>query len=211
MSELKLNLFNNKGEVTNSINVSSSIFGKELNPELIAHYVRVFLTNQRSGNASTLTRGEVSGSGKKPFKQKGTGRARMGSIRTPLRIKGGITFGPKPLDYRLEMPKKMRVGALLNILSTRFAANNVFALDAVPSDVKTKDFSNILDSLKILGTKVLVITKDKNDNVLKSARNIERVSVKNVSNLNAYDIISHKNVLFFEDSVKALEEKYENK
>jgi len=211
MNNLKLDLFNNKGEVTNSINVSPTIFGKALNSELISHYVRVYLTNQRSGNASTLTRGEVSGSGKKPFRQKGTGRARMGSIRTPLKVKGGITFGPKPRNFRLEMPKKMRIGALLNILSSRFSANNIFALDLVPSQVKTKDFSKLLETLNILGTKVLVVTREKDENVLKSARNIDRVSVKNINNLNAFDVISHKNVLFFEDSVKALEEKYEIK
>ena len=126
---LSIDIYNLNGEKLRDITVSENIFGRELNSELIAQYLRVFLTNQRVGNASTKTRGEVSGSGKKPFKQKGTGNARRGSLRTPLAVKGGITFGPKPKDFRLELPKKMRVGALLNILSSRFLTKNVFGLD----------------------------------------------------------------------------------
>jgi len=207
----KLDVKNLKGEVVSSLNLPENIFGKEPNSDLIAQYVRVYLTNQRVGNASTKTRGEVSGSGVKPFKQKGTGNARRGSLRTPLARKGGITFGPKPRDFRLEMPKKMRVGALLNILSTRFASNNVIAINNFGLDFKTKSVSETLSNLELLGSKTLIITADKDENVLKSARNIDRVSVKMVKNLNAYDVISNKNILFLEDSIKALEEKYENK
>lgn len=211
MENLKLNLFNNKGEQSSTLDLSNEIFGKPFNSELIGQYVRVYLTNQRSGNASTLTRGEVSGSGKKPYRQKGTGRARMGSTRTPLKVKGGITFGPKPREFRLEMPKKMRVGALLSILSTRFSENNILGLNFVPTEIKTKTFQDIFDSLNLIGNKVLIITKAKDENILKSARNIEKVTVKNVNNLNAYDIISHKKIVFFEDAVRELEGKYENK
>ncbi len=207
----KLDVKNLKGEVVSSLNLPENIFGKEPNSDLIAQYVRVYLTNQRVGNASTKTRGEVSGSGVKPFKQKGTGNARRGSLRTPLARKGGITFGPKPRDFRLEMPKKMRVGALLNILSARFASNNVIAINNFGLDFKTKSVSETLSNLELLGSKTLIITADKDENVLKSARNIDRVSVKMVKNLNAYDVISNKNILFLEDSIKALEEKYENK
>jgi large subunit ribosomal protein L4 len=209
--EYKLDIKNLKGEVVNSLNISKKLFGKEANSDLIAQYVRVYLTNQRVGNASTKTRGEVSGSGIKPFKQKGTGNARRGSLRTPLARKGGITFGPKPKDFRLEMPKKMRVSALLNVLSSRFTSNNIFALDNFGSDLKTKSVSDTLKNLELLGTKTLIITADKDENVLKSARNIDRVSVKMIKNLNAYDVISNKNILFLEESLKALEDKYENK
>jgi large subunit ribosomal protein L4 len=207
----KLDVKNLKGEVVSTLNLPENIFGKESNSDLIAQYVRVYLTNQRVGNASTKTRGEVSGSGIKPFKQKGTGNARRGSLRTPLARKGGITFGPKPRDFRLEMPKKMRVGALLNILSSRYSTNNIIALNNFGTDLKTKSVSEVLNNLELLGSKTLIITADKDDNVLKSARNIDRVSVKMVKNLNAYDVISNKNILFLEDSLKALEEKYENK
>jgi len=207
----KLDVKNNQGEVISNISLSERIFGREANSDLIAKYVRVYLTNQRVGNASTKTRGEVSGSGIKPFRQKGTGNARRGSWRTPLARKGGITFGPKPRDFRLEMPKKMRMSALFNVLSSRFASNNLFAISTFGADLKTKTVSDVLGKLELLGTKTLIITADKDENVLKSARNIDRVSVKMVTNLNAYDVISNKNILFMEDSLKALENKYENK
>jgi large subunit ribosomal protein L4 len=208
---LKIDIKNINGDVVNSIQLSEVIFGKEANPDLVAQYIRVYLTNQRVGNASTKTRGEVSGSGKKPFKQKGTGNARRGSLRTPLARGGGITFGPKPRDFRLEMPKKMKVNALKNILSSRYLTNNLIVVDTIGSNLKTKSVTNILNNLSILGTKTLIITADKDENVLKSARNIDRVTIKMVKNLNAFDIISAKNILFFEDSIKALESKYENK
>jgi large subunit ribosomal protein L4 len=211
MAKLNLDIINIKGDVVSSASVSELIFGKEANSDLIAQYVRVYLTNQRTGNASTKTRGEVSGSGKKPFKQKGTGNARRGSLRTPLARKGGITFGPKPRNFRLEMPKKMRINALLNVLSLRFNSKNIFALDTFGSDLKTKQVQDALDNMKLSGTSTLIITSDRDENILKSARNIDRVTVRMVKNLNAYDVISNKNILFLEDSLKALEGKYENK
>ena len=208
---LSIDIYNLNGEKLRDITVSESIFGRELNNELIAQYLRVFLTNQRVGNASTKTRGEVSGSGKKPFKQKGTGNARRGSLRTPLAVKGGITFGPKPKDFRLELPKKMRVGALLNILSSRFLTKNVFGLDSSDSLKKTKDIVSFMDKLSLANTKTLVITSKYQPEVLKSISNIEKLSVKSLDTLNAFDVISNKNLVLFEDTVKSLQEKYENK
>jgi len=155
---LKLDIKNTNGETISSASLSEFLFGRDLNSDLIAQYVRVYLTNQRVGNASTKTRGEVSGSGKKPFKQKGTGNARRGSLRTPLARKGGITFGPKPRDFRLEMPKKMRVSALLNALSSRLNSNNIFALNTFGSDLKTKSVTETLKKLNLLGTKTLIVT-----------------------------------------------------
>jgi|APGre2960657404_1045060.scaffolds.fasta_scaffold183643_1 large subunit ribosomal protein L4 len=212
MSNFKLDILNNKGDIVSNVTLSEVLFGREANSDLVAQYIRVYLTNQRVGNASTKTRGEVSGSGKKPYKQKGTGNARRSSLRTPLARGGGITFGPKPRNFRLEMPKKMKIGALLNVLSSRLASNNMFILDSFgTTDIKTKQVTDILESIKLAGTKTLIITSVKDDNVLKSARNIDRVSVRMVQNLNAYDVISHKNILFLEDSIKALEDKYETK
>ena len=208
---LSIDIYNLNGEKLRDVTVSESIFGRELNNELIAQYLRVFLTNQRVGNASTKTRGEVSGSGKKPFKQKGTGNARRGSLRTPLAVKGGITFGPKPKDFRLELPKKMRVGALLNILSSRFLTKNVFGLDSSDSLKKTKDIVSFMDKLSLANTKTLVITSKYQPEVLKSISNIEKLSVKSLDTLNAFDVISNKNLVLFEDTVKSLQEKYENK
>lgn len=208
---LSIDIYNLNGEKVRDISVSENIFGRELNNELIAQYLRVFLTNQRVGNASTKTRGEVSGSGKKPFKQKGTGNARRGSLRTPLAVKGGITFGPKPKDFRLELPKKMRVGALLNILSSRFLSKNIFGLDSSDSLKKTKDIVSFMDKLSLANTKTLVITSKYQPEVLKSISNIEKLSVKSLDTLNAFDVISNKNLVIFEDTVKSLQEKYENK
>ena len=208
---LSIDIYNLNGEKLRDVTVSESIFGRELNNELIAQYLRVFLTNQRVGNASTKTRGEVSGSGKKPFKQKGTGNARRGSLRTPLAVKGGITFGPKPKDFRLELPKKMRVGALLNILSSRFLTKNVFGLESSDSLKKTKDIVSFMDKLSLANTKTLVITSKYQPEVLKSISNIEKLSVKSLDTLNAFDVISNKNLVLFEDTVKSLQEKYENK
>jgi large subunit ribosomal protein L4 len=212
MKTLKLDILNNEGKIISDFNISENIFGRELNSDLIAQYVRVYLTNQRVGNAHTKTRGEVSGAGKKPWKQKGTGRARVGSIRSPLWVKGGITHGPRSKTFRLELPKKMRVGALLNVLSARYNSNNIKLIDSlVISDIKTKSFESFMSNLSLLGTKTLIVVADKNDNLIKSARNLDRVSVKMLSNLNAYDILNNSNILFDKKSIEALESKYEIK
>jgi len=212
MKTLKLDILNNEGKIISDFNISENIFGRELNSDLIAQYVRVYITNQRVGNAHTKTRGEVSGAGKKPWKQKGTGRARVGSIRSPLWVKGGITHGPRSKTFRLELPKKMRIGALLNVLSARYNSNNIKLIDSlVISDIKTKSFESFMGNLSLLGTKTLIIVSDKNDNLIKSARNLDRVSVKMLSNLNAYDILNNSNILFDKKSIEALESKYEIK
>ncbi|NBO21720.1 50S ribosomal protein L4 [bacterium] len=208
---LSIDIYNLSGEKIKDITVSENIFGRELNNELISQYLRVFLTNQRVGNASTKTRGEVSGSGKKPFKQKGTGNARRGSLRTPLAVKGGITFGPKPKDFRLELPRKMRVGALLNILSSRYLSKSIFGIDSMEALKKTKDIVTFMNKLNITNTKTLVITPKYQPEVLKSISNIEKLSVKSIDNLNAFDIISNKNLVLLEDTFVSLQEKYENK
>ena len=208
---LSIDIYNLSGEKIKDITVSENIFGRELKNELISQYLRVFLTNQRVGNASTKTMGEVSGSGKKPFKQKGTGNARRGSLRTPLAVKGGITFGPKPKDFRLELPRKMRVGALLNILSSRYLSKSIFGIDSMEALKKTKDIVTFMNKLNITNTKTLVITPKYQPEVLKSISNIEKLSVKSIDNLNAFDIISNKNLVLLEDTFVSLQEKYENK
>jgi len=208
---LSIDIYNLSGEKIKDITVSENIFGRELNNELISQYLRVFLTNQRVGNASTKTRGEVSGSGNKPHKQKGTGKARRGSLRTPLAVKGGITFGPKPKDFRLELPRKMRVGALLNILSSRYLSKSIFGIDSMEALKKTKDIVTFMNKLNITNTKTLVITPKYQPEILKSISNIEKLSVKSIDNLNAFDIISNKNLVLLEDTFVSLQEKYENK
>ncbi|NBO17273.1 MAG: 50S ribosomal protein L4 [Proteobacteria bacterium] len=212
MKKMILDILNKDGSKLEELNVSANIFGRELNSDLVAQYVRVYSTNQRVGNAHTKTRGEVSGAGKKPWKQKGTGRARVGSIRSPLWVKGGITHGPRTKTFRLELPKKMRVGALLNVLSSRFNSDNIKVIDSFDlSDLKTKNFEALIKNLNLDGKKVLVIIENKNENIIKSARNLDRVSVKMLSNLNAYDVLNNSNLLFDKGSVNALERKYEIK
>ncbi len=212
MKNMILDILKNDGSKLEQLNVSEFIFGRELNSDLIAQYVRVYLTNQRTGNAHTKTRGEVSGAGKKPWKQKGTGRARVGSIRSPLWVKGGITHGPRSKTFRLELPKRMRVGALLNVLSARFNSDNIKVIENFDlSSAKTKGFESLLGNMNLTGTKTLVVIDGKNENIIKSARNLDRVSVKMLSNLNAYDILNHTNILFDKNSINALESKYENK
>jgi len=212
MKNLNLNLLNKEGNKIQDITVSENIFGRDLNSDLISQYIRVYQTNQRVGNAHTKTRGEVSGAGRKPWKQKGTGRARVGSIRSPLWVKGGITHGPRAKTFRLELPKKMRIGALLNVLSSRFNSESVRVIDSFDIDTaKTKNFEVLLTNLNLLGTKILIIIDGKNDNIVKSARNLDRVSVKMLSNLNAYDVLNCSNVLFDKNSIEALERKYETK
>ena len=167
MKNLNLEILNKEGNKLEEIKVSDNIFGKELNSDLIAQYVRVYQTNQRVGNAHTKTRGEVAGSGKKPWKQKGTGRARVGSKRSPLWVKGGITHGPRSKSFRLELPKKMRIGALLNVLSSRYNSQNIKVVDTfTSSDIKTKNFEALLTNLNLLGTKTLVIIDMKNENII---------------------------------------------
>lgn len=212
MKNLNLEILNKEGNKLEDIKVSDYIFGKELNSDLVAQYVRVYTTNQRVGNAHTKTRGEVAGSGKKPWKQKGTGRARVGSKRSPLWVKGGITHGPRSKFFRLDLPKKMRIGALLNVLSSRYNSQNIKVVDTfTSSDIKTKNFENLLTNLNLLGTKTLVIIDSKDANIIKSARNLDRVSVKMLSNLNAYDVLNSSNILFDKTSIEALERKYEIK
>lgn len=212
MSNFIIDIFKNDGSKLETMTLSEYIFGRELNTDLVSQYVRVYLANQRVGNAHTKTRGEVSGAGRKPWKQKGTGRARVGSIRSPLWVKGGITHGPRSKTIRLELPKRMRVGALFNVLSSRLNSENILIVDSFNLDlVKTKNFEALLSSLKLLGTKTLVVIAEKDDNIIKSARNLDRVSVKMLSNLNAYDVLSNTNILFDRKSIEALEGKYETK
>jgi len=205
-------IYNLKGEKIRDFTSNENILGRELNSDLISQYLKVYLTNQRVGNASTKTRGEVSGTGKKPFKQKGTGNARRGSSRTPLAVGGGITFGPKPKDFRLELPKKMRIGALLNTLSSRFLSKNLVALEDNVTDLKkTKEVSLLFEKLNLSSKSTLVVTPRYSSNVLKTFGNLDKVSVKSLENLNAFDVISNKNIVLLEEALDALHKKYENK
>ena len=204
----KVDVYNIEGKVTESIELKEEIFGIKPN-EAVVHSVLVnYLANQRQGTSSTKTRAEVSGGGRKPWKQKGTGRARQGSTRAPQWIKGGIALGPKPRSYKYRVNKKEKQLAIKSVLSSRTLENNLVILDKISfTEIKTKNMVNVLNNLKIEG-KTLIILPEKNENVQKSARNIENVKPILVNTINIYDLLNHKKLILTLDTVKKIEEVY---
>lgn len=204
----KVALYNIKGEQVGEVQLSDSIFGAEVNKEAMHQVVVNQLANRRQGTQSTLTMSEVTGGGKKPWKQKGTGRARQGSIRAPQWIKGGVALGPKPRTYRYTLTKKLKRLALKSALSSKVADNDILVLDELSFDgIKTKQMVSVLGNLKI-DEKVLVVLADKNINVEKSARNIPGVKTALVNTLNVYDILKYNKFIITRDAVSKVEEVY---
>ena len=203
-----IDVYNVEGKKVSSVDLKEEIFGIEPN-EAVVHSVLVnFLANQRQGTQSTKTRAEVRGGGRKPWRQKGTGRARQGSIRAPQWIKGGIVLGPKPRSYKYTVNKKERRLAIKSLLSSKVLENELTVVDAFNFDsIKTKQMVNALTNLKVEG-KTLIVLADKNENVQKSARNIENVKTLQVNTINVYDLLKYKNLVLTLDTVKKLEEVY---
>ena len=203
-----IDVYNVEGKKVSSVDLKEEIFGIEPN-EAVVHSVLVnFLANQRQGTQSTKTRAEVRGGGRKPWRQKGTGRARQGSIRAPQWIKGGIALGPKPRSYKYTVNKKERRLAIKSLLSSKVLENELTVVDAFNFDsIKTKQMVNALTNLKVEG-KTLIVLPDKNENVQKSARNIENVKTLQVNTINVYDLLKYKNLVLTLDTVKKLEEVY---
>ena len=180
----------------------------EPNEELVHSVLINYLANQRQGTQSTKTRAEVSGGGRKPWRQKGTGRARQGSIRAPQWVKGGIALGPKPRSYRYQVNKKERRLAIKSVLSSKVLENTLYVVDAIPmKEIKTKEMVKTLNNIKVEG-KTLMILPEKNEIVQKSARNIEGVKTSLVNTINVYDLLKYKNLILTVDAVKKLEEVY---
>ena len=204
----KVDVYDIKGKKVSDVELAESIFGIEPN-EAIVHSVLVnYLANQRQGTQSTKTRAEVRGGGRKPWRQKGTGRARQGSIRAPQWIKGGIALGPKPRSYKYTVNKKERRLAIKSLLSSKVLENELTVVDTFGFDsIKTKQMVNALTNLKVEG-KTLVLLPEKNENVQKSARNIEGVKTSLVNTINVYDLLKYKNLVVTLDTVKKLEEVY---
>ena len=204
----KVNVYNIEGKKVSDIDLKEEIFGIEPN-ETIIHSVLVnYLANQRQGTQSTKTRSEVSGGGRKPWRQKGTGRARQGSIRAPQWIKGGIALGPKPRSYKYTVNKKERRLAVKSMLSMKVLEQSLVVVDKLAFDeIKTKNMVNALNSLKVTG-KTLVMLPEKDENVQKSARNIEGVKTTLVNTINVYDLLKYNNLVVTLDTVKKLEEVY---
>ena len=204
----KIDVYDINGKKVKELELNEAVFGIEPN-EAVVHSVLVnFLANQRQGTKSTKTRSEVSGGGRKPWRQKGTGRARQGSIRAPQWIKGGIALGPKPRSYKYTVNKKERQLAVKSVLSSKVLENELVVVDSLPlNDIKTKEMVKALSNLKVEG-KALIMLPEKNEKVQKSARNIEGVKTLQVGTINVYDLLKHKNLVVTEDTVKKLEEVY---
>ena len=204
----KVSVYNVEGKKVSDIDLKEEIFGIEPN-EAIIHSVLVnYLANQRQGTQSTKTRAEVRGGGRKPWRQKGTGRARQGSIRAPQWIKGGIALGPKPRSYKYTVNKKERRLAIRSMLSMKVLEQSLVVVDKLAfEEIKTKNMVSALNNLKVTG-KTLVMLAEKNENVQKSARNIEGVKTTLVNTINVYDLLKYNNLVVTLDTVKKLEEVY---
>lgn len=202
----KVALYNIKGEQVGDIDLKDEIFGVEVNEAVLHDSVVNYLANQRLGTQSAKTRAEVSGGGRKPFKQKGTGRARAGSTRSPIWRKGGIVFAPKPRSYRYSLPKKVRRLALKSALSSKVQTGNIIVLDSLNiAEPKTKEIAGILDNLKVQ-KKALVVTANVDTIIVKSARNIPGVTPAHASSLNVYDVLKHEKLIMTRDAVAKVEE-----
>ena len=203
-----IDVYNVEGKKVSTVDLKEEIFGIEPN-EAVVHSVLVnYLANQRQGTQNTKTRSEVRGGGRKPWRQKGTGRARQGSIRAPQWIKGGIALGPKPRSYKYTVNKKERRLAIKSLLSSKVLENELTVVDALKFDeIKTKQMVNALTKLKLEG-KTLIVLPEKNENVQKSARNIKNVKTLQVNTINVYDLLKYKNLVITLDTVKKLEEVY---
>ena len=204
----KVSVYNIEGKKVSDIDLKEEIFGVEPN-EAIIHSVLVnYQANQRQGTQSTKTRAEVRGGGRKPWRQKGTGRARQGSIRAPQWIKGGIALGPKPRSYKYTVNKKERRLAVKSMLSMKVLEQSLVVVDKLAfEEIKTKNMVSTLNNLKVTG-KTLVMLPEKNENVQKSARNIEGVKTTLVNTINVYDLLKYNNLVVTLDTVKKLEEVY---
>ena len=204
----KIDVYDVDGKKLKSMQLKEEVFGIKPN-EAVVHSVLVnYLANQRQGTQSTKTRSEVRGGGKKPWKQKGTGRARQGSIRAPQWIKGGIALGPKPRSYKYRINKKEKQLAIRSLLSSKVLENSLTVVDKFDfKEIKTKQVVNALNNLKLSG-KILIMIPEKDEILQRSARNIENVRTLSVSTINVFDLLKYKNLVLTVDTVKKLEEVY---
>lgn len=204
----KVALYDMSGAQIGELELNDSVFGIEPNKAVMYDFVKMQLANKRVGTSSTKTRAEVSGGGRKPWRQKGTGRARVGSSRNPVWTGGGIAFGPKPRDYSYRLPRKARRLAMKSALSSKVLENNIIVVDQLSFDEpRTKQMAATLQALNS-GKKTLVVTADGNPNVTKSARNISGVKPLRVDFINVYDLLNYDTLLITRDAVAKVEEVY---
>lgn len=204
----KIDVYNVEGTKVGDLKLNDEIFGIEPNEDVVHEAIVNFLANQRQGTQSTKTRAEVRGGGIKPWKQKGTGRARQGSIRAPQWIKGGIALGPKPRSYKYTLNKKVKRLALKSVLSSKVLENELIVIDEFKmSEIKTKNMIKVLSNLKI-DSKVLVVIPENDINVQKSIKNIPGAKVCLVSTINVYDILKYTKLVITKQAVEKIEEVY---
>lgn len=204
----KVNVLNMAGEAAGTMELNDDIFGIEVNQYAVHTVVKNYLANQRQGTQSAKHRGEVRGGGKKPFRQKGTGRARQGSTVAPNHVGGGIVFAPKPRDYRYTVPKKVRRLAMKSILSSKVQENEIIVLDSlIMNEPKTKDMVKLLANVKA-AKKALLVLGDNDKNIIKSAANIPGVTTTLVTTMNVYEIINHTSFIVTKDAINKIEEVY---
>ena len=204
----KVNVYNILGEQVEEIELKDDIFGVDVNEHVLYEVVKNQLANKRQGTQSAKTRAEVRGGGRKPWRQKGTGRARQGSIRAPHWVGGGVAFAPKPRDYSYKVPKKVKRLAMKSALSSKVLNEEIIVLDELSlEEPKTKEMAKILANIKA-GKKALIVMDEKDMNIIKSARNIPNVQVTYVNTLNVYDILHFDSFIITKDAVRKVEEVY---
>ena len=202
-----VSVYNMEGKEVGTIELNDAVFGVEVNEHLVHMAVVNQLANKRQGTQKAKTRSEVSGGGRKPWRQKGTGHARQGSTRSPQWTGGGVVFAPTPRDYSFKMNKKEKRAALKSALTSRVQENKLYVLEDLKFDaIKTKAMQNVLDGLKV--SRALVITKDNDANVVLSARNIPNVQTALPGTINVYDILKYNTVVLTKAAVEAIEEVY---
>ena len=203
----KVSVYNMEGQQVGELELNDAVFGVEINEHLVNQAVKLQLANKRQGTRSAKTRSEVSGGGRKPWKQKGTGHARQGSTRAPQWTGGGVVFAPKPRDYSFKMNKKEKQLALKSVLTSRVQENKFIVVDAIKMDeIKTKTFVKALDSLKV--SKALVVLNENDVNVVASAKNIPGVKTASAKTINVYDILKFDTLVIDKAAVATIEEVY---
>ncbi len=202
-----VSVYNMEGKEVGKMDLNDAVFGVEINEHLVHMAVVQTLANKRQGTQKAKTRSEVSGGGRKPWRQKGTGHARQGSIRAPQWKGGGVVFAPVPRDYSFKLNKKEKRAALKSVLTTRVQENKLIVVDELKFDeIKTKNFKNVMDNLKV--EKAIVVLGEKDDNVFFSARNLPKVSTAIADNINVYDILKGDTLVLTRDAVAKIEEVY---
>lgn len=204
----KVTMLDMSGKAVGDIELADEIFAIEPNEHAVHDTIKNYLANQRQGTQSAKNRGEVRGGGRKPFRQKGTGRHRQGSSTDPSQIGGGVVFAPKPRDYRYSIPKKVKRLALKSALSSKLKEDELIVIESIKFEApKTKDMIKMLDAVKA-EKKALIITSEKDENIIRSASNIKGVRTALVSTMNVYEIVNHYSLILTKDAAKKIEEVY---